>query len=241
MKSTTAIRTLVLKIGGSFLLADGKPNLAAVTEMADTVKTILKTPSNRMIVVVGGGVPARTYIDAAAALGASEGVKDHFGILVSRLNARLFIEAVGDELAYSEPPETLTAVRSSLQLKPLVVLGGLIPGQSTTAVAALCAEFVKAEQVIFGTDVDGVYDSDPRKNKDAKKLDTINYARLKELTLGKENTLPGQYRLMDGVALTILERSKMPAVILEGTKANILDSFLGKPVGTRIGDFPADK
>lgn len=38
---------------------------------------------------------ARHYVDAAAAVGASNGVKDHFGILVSRLNARLFIEALG--------------------------------------------------------------------------------------------------------------------------------------------------
>ena len=51
----------------------------------------------------------------------------------------------------------------------------------------------------------GVYTADPRKHADAKLLPTVTYRRLEELT-GAENSAPGQYRLMDGVALTILER-----------------------------------
>ena len=148
------VKTVVLKLGGSFLLANGNANLESIKEMASTCRSILSKEA-KLIVVVGGGVPARNYISAASALGASNGVKDHFGILVSRLNARLFIEALGDDLTLSEPAETLQEVRTFLQQKPVVVLGGLQPGQSTTAVAALCAEYVKADQVIFSTDVDG--------------------------------------------------------------------------------------
>ena len=46
-------------------------------------------------------------------------------------------------------------MRSFLQNKSIVVLGGLQPGQSTTAVAALCGEYVKANRIVFSTDVDG--------------------------------------------------------------------------------------
>ncbi len=61
------------------------------------------------------------YVDAATAVGSNNGVKDHFGILVSRLNARLFIEALNDDAnVFAEPCETLQQVRSNLQLKPIV-------------------------------------------------------------------------------------------------------------------------
>ena len=134
-------------------------------------------------------------------------------------------------MVFSEPCETLQQVRASLQLKPIVVLGGLQPGQSTTGVAALCAEYCKAEKVIFCTDVDGVFDADPNKNKDAKLLEKATYDDLKRLTSGS-NALPGEYRLMDGMCLTILERSAIPAQILRGTEQNIIDACAGKNVGT---------
>jgi uridylate kinase len=61
------------------------------------------------------------YVEAATAVGSNNGVKDHFGILVSRLNARLFIEALNDDAnVFAEPCETLQQVRSNLQLKPIV-------------------------------------------------------------------------------------------------------------------------
>ena len=105
------------------------------------------------------------------------------------------------------------------------------PGQSTTGVAALCAEYVKAERVIFCTDVDGVYDSDPKKNPSAKRLQHASYDDLRRLTSGA-NALPGEYRLMDGMCLTILERSAIPAQIILGTSAAILGAVDGEPVGT---------
>ena len=150
---TMSSRTYVIKLGGSFLLAGGSPNASLLTGMAATIQKI-RSKGVRLIVVVGGGVVARQYVQAATAVGANNGVKDHFGILVSRLNARLFIEALADESnVFCEPCETLQQVRSASQLKPIVVLGGLQPGQSTTGVAALCAEYVKAERVVFCTDV----------------------------------------------------------------------------------------
>eukprot|EP01123_Difflugia_compressa_P004361 TRINITY_DN1575_c0_g1_i1.p1 TRINITY_DN1575_c0_g1~~TRINITY_DN1575_c0_g1_i1.p1 ORF type:complete len:239 (-),score=38.99 TRINITY_DN1575_c0_g1_i1:147-767(-) len=205
--------------------------------MANTVHELIKN-NYKVIVVVGGGITARNYISAATQVNSSKGVLDHLGILVSRLNARVFIEALhNDELVYSEPPENLQQVRAAIQIKPIVVLGGLQPGQSTTAVAALCAEYCQANKVVYGTDVDAVYTADPRKDKSAKPLQRITYSKLRELTQNSDNILPGQYRIMDGVALTILERSKIEAQILMGSKDNMLRAVLkGERVGTLIVD-----
>lgn len=57
--------------------------------------------------------------------------------------------------------------------------------------AALAAEFIGAQQVIFGTDVDGVYSDDPRKNPAAKKIDRITYEELRVLSTQDDNILPG--------------------------------------------------
>jgi len=225
---------VVIKLGGSFLLADGKANVKEFKDMANTIKGFV-SKGNQVVVVVGGGITARHYVDAAGALGANNGVKDFMGILVSRLNARLFIEAVGTDYAYSDPPESLQDVRKALQTKPIVVLGGLQPGQSTTAVSALCAEYLNASKIYYCTDVDGVYTADPRKDKDAKKLLKVSYNDLEKLT-GTENSAPGQYRLMDRVGLTILERSKIPAIILKGVPTVLESALLGSKTGTEIGD-----
>jgi len=225
-------KTIVLKLGGSFLLADGKPNLDSLREMAETVR-ILRDQGNKIVVVVGGGVPARQYIAAAEALGASNGVKDQFGILVSRLNARLFIEALGD-LAWPEPPENLPQLRLFNESGKVVVLGGLQPAQSTTAVAALAAEYLRAELVIYGTNVSFVYTADPRKDPNAKKLERVTYKDLEFLT-GVENSAPGQYQIMDAMALTVLERSKMTAVILDGKKESVLTAAGVLTAGSQHG------
>jgi len=229
-------RLVVLKIGGSFLLKDtGAPDVTEIKEMAETVRELVKN-NFKVIVVVGGGITARNYINAATQLNTSKGVLDHLGILVSRVNARVFVEALGDEdLVFSEPAESLQEVRTALQHKPVVILGGLQPGQSTTAVAALCAEYCRAEKVVYGTDVDAVYTADPRKDKNAKKLEQVSYEKLREITQTSDNILPGQYRIMDGVALTILERSNIPAQILLGNKVNMLKAILeGEKLGTMI-------
>jgi len=158
---TEPTKTIVLKLGGSFLLADGQPNLASLKEMAEAVRSIVSA-GNRVVTIVGGGIPARQYISAADALGASNGVKDYLGILVSRLNARLFIEALGS-LGYPNPPENLQELRVAVLSNKVVVMGGLQPGQSTTAVAALCAEYIRADIVLYCTNIPHVYTDDPRK------------------------------------------------------------------------------
>jgi len=227
------VRPFVIKLGGSFMLADGKANVKDFVDMASTVRKFVNN-GHKIVVVVGGGTTARHYIAAAEALGANNGVKDYMGILVSRLNARLFIEAMGSEYAYSDPPESLPELRKAMQIKPVVVVGGLQPGQSTTAVSALCAEYLNATKVYFCTDVDGVYTADPRKDTNAKKLDLVSYRDLEKLT-GTENSAPGQYRLMDGVAITILERSKIPALIFKGTTEALEKAVGGAQLGTQVG------
>ena len=184
------------------------------------------------VVVAGGGKVARHYINIARRFGSDEASLDIMGIEVSRLNARLLIAAIGDH-AYPGVPEDLEQVSKAAVGGKIVVTGGLHPGQSTNATAALIAEKVKASSFLNATDVDGIYDSDPNKNKRAKLFKEITVKKCFEL-LGSENSTAGGYDLMDIVALKVIERSKIPTVVLKSDPETIRNAIAKKPVGTRI-------
>jgi uridylate kinase len=113
------------------------------------------------------------------------------------------------------------------------VTGGLHPGQSTNATAALIAEKVRATKFLNATDVDGIYDTDPNKNKGAKMFKEITVRKCMEI-LGRENSAAGTYDLMDIVALKVIERSKIPTVVLRADVDSIKSAVAGKATGTRI-------
>jgi uridylate kinase len=196
------------------------------------------------VVVTGGGKIARHYISTARSFGTDEASLDIMGIEVSRLNARLLILALGDQ-AYPSVPEDLEQVSkavtgsssssssSSSNSSVVVVTGGLHPGQSTNATAALIAEKVKASKFLNATDVNGIYDSDPNKNKGAKLFKEITIKKCIEL-LGSEDSAAGAYDLMDIVALKVIERSKIPTVVLKSDPAVIKNAIFASTIGTRI-------
>jgi uridylate kinase len=184
------------------------------------------------VVITGGGKIARHYINIARGFGLDEASLDIMGIEVSRLNARLLIAALGDN-AYPAVPADLEQVSKAAAGGKIVVTGGLHPGQSTNATAALIAEKVKAKKFLNATDVDGIYDSDPNKNKSAKLFKEITVKKCLEL-LGSENSAAGAYDLMDIVALKVIERSKISTVVLRSDPATIKSAIAGKPIGTRI-------
>ncbi len=195
----------------------------------------------QLVVVAGGGKVARHYISAARSFGSDEASLDMLGIEVSRLNARLLILALGDQ-AYPVVPEDLEQVSkavtgnsgtSSSNSSRVVVTGGLHPGQSTNATAALIAEKVKASKFLNATDVNGIYDSDPNKNKGAKLFKEITVKKCIEL-LGSEDSVAGAYDLMDIVALKVIERSKIHTVVLKSDPTAIKNAISRSGIGTRI-------
>jgi uridylate kinase len=185
------------------------------------------------VVVAGGGKIARHYINIARGFGLDEASLDIIGIEVSRLNARLLIAALGDLHAYPDVPKDLEQASKATTSGKIVVTGGLHPGQSTNATAALIAEKVKASKFLNATDVDGIYDSDPNRNKKAKLFNEIAIKKCIEI-LGTENSAAGAYELMDIVALKVIERSKIPTIVLRSEPANIMNAIANKTTGTRI-------
>lgn len=217
IETITASKTYVVSVGGS-LIAKEKPDVALIGKLAEKIN-MLQKEGYRFVIVVGGGKVCRNYIAAAKALGASNFIADSIGIAVTRINAMLMIQALDN--AY---PNVLTEVEKSkpiLDSGKIPVYGGLLPGITTDCVAALIAEFLKAEFVNL-TNVDGIYSSDPKTNPNAKFYPEITYDRLIALMKLAESK-PGQNVVLDLPSCLILKRSKIPAIILNG---NDLENFV---------------
>lgn len=222
----------VLKIGGSLLYDDdGQVRIDQLKEYASSIKSLVKD-GHSIVIVVGGGKPARIYISAARLLGANEAQCDWLGIKAARNNAELLCAALGD-IAYPKIIDDYDELEVAVNLGKVVLLGGMVPGQSTNAVAAASAELIDAEMLFNATNVDGVYDRNPEE-KGAKKLDSIDPTQLRVI-LSTEGTKAGQYNLFDLVAIGIVERSKIPTIIFNGTNPdNLRKVFNKEKIGTRI-------
>ncbi|MGI0020177.1 MAG: UMP kinase [Nitrososphaera sp.] len=218
---------IVIKLSGKVFSGEGddiKKYAAMLGELAARVQPV---------VVAGGGKVARHYIGIARGFGLDEASLDIMGIEVSRLNAKLLIAALGKK-AHPAVPADLEQVTEAAASGKVIVTGGLHPGQSTNATAALIAEKVGAKRFVNATDVDGIYDSDPRSNKKARLFKEITTKQCREL-LGGENSMAGGYDLMDIVALKVIERSKIPTIVLRSEPAVIKSAILsGKTSGTQI-------
>ena len=220
-------KRIVIKLSGRVF---GMDNVKVLKDYASFLVKISKIC--QPVVIAGGGNIARHYISHARSSGADESTLDELGIEISRLNAKLLIYALKNK-AYSHPPTTLQEVRHAVDDGLIVVTGGLHPGQSTNGTAALIAEKIEAEQFLNATDVDGVYDMDPNKNKKAKKFKQIELKNLKNM-LVHEDSVAGGYDLMDIVALKIIERSKIKTRILKADTKIIEKAIKGSEVGTKI-------
>ena len=220
-------KKIVIKLSGKVF---GMNNTKLLKDYSTFLVKLSKT--HQPIIVAGGGNIARHYISHARSSGADESTLDELGIEVSRLNAKLLIYALKNN-AYPHPPTTLQEVRHAVDSGQIVIAGGLHPGQSTNGTAALIAEKVNASEFLNATDVDGIYDSDPNKNKKAKKFKRIELKKLRSL-LVHEDSIAGGYDLMDIVALKIIERSKIKTRVLKADTKNLAKAIKGSPIGTEI-------
>lgn len=222
-------KKVVIKLSGSIFGSSAKSGF--IKEYGVMISELNKRV--QPVVIAGGGNIARHYIDLARELGSDEASLDILGIEVSRLNAKLLLHSVPG-CVYPKVPTNLEEVSIAAETGEPVILGGLHPGQSTNATSALVAEKVKAQIFVNATDVNGIYDSDPNINRQAKLFKRVTVNKCIEV-LGKNSSMAGKYDLMDMVALKIIERSKIPTVILRSSATNIIKVIESDTkIGTRI-------
>ena len=224
---------LVVSIGGSVLTSNLDPE--RIRKYASSIKALAE--EHTTYIVIGGGRIARDYITAARDLGANEVECDIIGIDMTRINAKLLIAAL-DNTAYPVPLTSYQDARNAALTGRVVVMGGLIPGQTTDAVSAVLAEYVGADLLINATSVDGVYTADPNLDSKAEKISSMTPSQLVDIVI-KIDMSAGSNSPLDPLAAKIIQRCGIKTFVIDGREPeNINEAAAGRHNGTLISVSP---
>ena len=222
------MESIVISLGGSVVLSD-KVDHQYFNDFIQTIQKIAK--KFKIYLVIGGGKTARYYINIGRKQGFSEEQLDELGIKATRLNASLLTMLLLQQ-DRPIPKSTNDAIACD---DSIVIMGGTTPGHSTDMVGAELAEKTKSSKFIIATNVDGVFDKDPNKHKDAKQIKEIKIQDLiKKYGTGWKSA--GENIVIDGPALEIIHRASIPTFVLNGKKLDELDKAITNQVfnGTKI-------
>lgn len=222
---------VVVSVGGSLIV----PDEIDTTFLTNFRELILKKTSDGLsfFIITGGGKTARRYQDAAKEVhGELDGDDlDWLGIHSTRLNAHLF-RALFAEQAQAKIVKNPTRKVSS---RASVIIGaGWKPGWSTDYCAVMAAKQLGAKKLVNLSNIDYVYDKDPRKFPDAVKIEESNWADFRKLI--PDHWDPGLSSPFDPIAAKEAEALGLEVAIINGKKLNEFENYLsGKPfVGSII-------
>ena len=212
------MESIVISLGGSVVLSEDI-DISFFNDLKNLFKKISK--NYRLYLVIGGGKTARTYIKLGRNFNFKENLLDEIGIEITKINAKLIANLF--ETSNKKIP---CSTDEAKELKnPIIVMGGTTPGHSTDMVGAELAEKTNASKFIIATNVDGVYNKDPNKYKDAKQIKKISIKKLID-KYGTEWKTAGKSMVIDGPALGIINRAKIPTFVINGKKLNELEKAI---------------
>lgn len=229
---------VLLKLSGEALMGDLAYGIdpTIVQDIAQEVAEIVTT-GVQVAIVVGGGNIFRGVKGAAA--GMDRATADYIGMIATVMNAMTLQDAleragvptrVQTAIAMQEVAEPYIRRRAIRHLeKNRVVVFGAGSGNpffTTDTTAALRAAEISADVLFKATKVDGVYDSDPHLNPQARRYQTLNYAHV----------LSQDLRVMDSTAIALCKDNNIPIIVFDlSVKGNIRRAVMGEPIGTLVG------
>ena len=223
-------KRVVVSVGGSLIVPDGID-----TEFLSCFKTLVLDKVKEgfsFSIIAGGGKTARRYQDAANTVTPlSRQDLDWIGIHATRLNAQLLRNIF---VGYAHPQIIENPTADIDANEPLIIAAGWQPGCSTDYDAVLVAKNIGASHLVNLSNIDYVYDSDPKKNPQAKKIEKISWTEFRKIIPTEWD--PGLSSPFDPIAAKEAEAINLEVAIINGTKLNEFSNYLdGKPfIGTVI-------
>ncbi|XP_021899978.1 uncharacterized protein LOC110816207 isoform X2 [Carica papaya] len=230
---------VLLKVSGEALAGDHTQNIDPKITMSIAREVASVTRLGIEVAVVVGGGNIFRGSSWAGSSGLDRSSADYIGMLATVMNA-IFLQATMESIGI--PTRVQTAFRMSEVAEPYIrrravrhlekgrvvifAAGTGNPFFTTDTAAALrCAE-INAEVVLKATNVDGVYDDDPRDNPNARLIDSLTYHEVTSKDLS----------VMDMTAITLCQDNNIPVVVFNLSKpGNISKAIMGERVGTLIG------
>jgi uridylate kinase len=232
-----AYKRILLKLSGEALMGEQTYGIdpAVATQIAKDIKEIQGMGVETAIVIGGGNIFRGV---AASARGMDRATADYMGMLATVINALALQDALEQQdvvtrvvtaiemRAVAEPFIRRRAIRH-LEKGRVIVFGAGTgnPYFSTDTAAALRAMEIKADVIMKGTKVDGIYDADPMVKRDAVRYDQISYQKVLEQGL----------KVMDSTAISLCMDNRLPIVVFNlRTPGNIKRAISGEPIGSLV-------
>jgi uridylate kinase len=226
--------TKVISLGGSIIVPDKVDSNFLLAFRAAILEYLERKGDSRLIIVCGGGAPAREYQRAYRAVipEADADVLDWIGIAATRLNAEL-LRQLFRELCLEQVITDPTAV--SVFPGRILVAAGWKPGFSTDNDAVLLAERFQAVTLLNLSNIVKVYTADPKTDPEAKPLDSISWKEFQKLV--GDTWKPGINVPFDPVATEKAARLRLRVIVAGGRNIDNLKKILydQKFEGTVIG------
>lgn len=232
-----AYKRILLKLSGEALMGDRQYGIdpKRLSVYAEEIKKIVEN-GVEVAIVIGGGNIFRGVAGASNGIDRVQG--DYMGMLATIINGLALqsaIEAIGIKTRLltaikmeqvAEPFIKRRAVRH-LEKGRVVIFGGGTgnPYFTTDTAAVLRAIEISADVILKGTRVDGIYTSDPEKNKDAIKFDSITF----------KDVLSKGLKIMDTTAFTLSQENNLPIIIFDmNVEGNLEKVISGENIGTKV-------
>ena len=229
---------VLLKLSGEALMGEQQFGVdpKVVVRIAEDVHGIQRLGVETAIVIGGGNIFRGL---AASARGMDRATADYMGMLATVINGLALQDALEqagvltrvvtaiEMRAVAEPFIRRRAIRHLEKGRVVIFAAGTgNPYFTTDTAAALRAMEIKADVILKGTKVDGIYTADPMLDKTATKYDSISYLQV----------LERQLRVMDATAISLCMDNKLPIVVFNMRAAgSIRQVVMGEPVGTTVG------
>lgn len=230
-------KRILLKLSGESLAGSGAQNIDVnrLNDFASEIKSV-STLGVQVGVVIGGGNIFRGLQGAGKGFDRVQG--DYMGMLATVINSLALQSALenidvpcqvlsGIEIdPVCKKMSRRTAIEKLDKGRVVIIAGGTgNPFFTTDTASALRAIEIKADVILKGTRVDGIYTADPEKDKTATKFDTISF----------EEAYNKNLNIMDLTAFTLCRENKLPIIVFDmNTKGNLLKIVNGEKVGTLV-------
>ncbi len=230
-------KRILLKLSGEALMGNQQYGIDPVRlkEYAQEIKQITDK-GVEVAIVIGGGNIFRGLAGASSGMDRVQG--DNMGMLATIINGLALQSALENE---EVPTRLQTAININEVAEPfirrkairhlekgrVVIFGGGTgnPYFTTDSAAVLRAIEISADVILKGTRVDGIYTSDPEKDKLATKFDFISF----------EDVLQKGLKVMDTTAFTLSQENELPIIVFDmNTKGNLLKVICGEKIGTKV-------
>ena len=228
---------ILLKLSGEALAPKNGSGIdpASAKMISEQIKSVVQLGAN-LAIVIGGGNIWRGKVGLE--LGMDRATADYMGMLATVMNSLALMDALEnigvttrvqtsiEMRAIAEPYIRRRALRHIEKNRVVIFAGGTgNPYFTTDTAAALRAVEINADLLITATKVDGIYDSDPKKNPDAKKFDRLTYM----------DALNKKLQVMDATAISLCMENHMPLMVLNlWEEGSLKKALMGEKVGTLV-------